>query len=601
MRKSKIAAFGAVTMALALVASACGSSGGGSTTTGSSGSSGGSSTSGYNAALTGDVNPQTGVGGTLTYVNAADWDSIDTGNTYDAFSWDFSRLYARTLLGYTQKPGAAGLVLVPDLATALPTSNATGTQWTFHLQPDATYQNGQKITSADVKYAIERSNWGQDTLSNGPAYFKDFVQDTTKYAGPYKDTNPADGVSGILTPDPDTIVFNLTQPFASFPYLAAMSDTAPVPRASDTGATYYEHYVSSGQYEIQSYTVGKQAVLVPNPNFVKASDPLGLHQVHASKIVAEVKVDPSTVDQDLLHGDAQVDMGGVGVQSQTQGQILANPTLKADSDDPLTGFLTYMAINDSVKPFDNVDCRKAVELAVNKNAVQSALGGSVGGGDIASTILPPTVAGYEAANAYPTPGNGGDIAAAQAEMTKCQTAEPASFTNGKVSVALGSFSDQPKMKPVAAAIQQSLAQIGINVDVQLTPFGTYYSQNGGNAAYVTSHRLAFSVAGWGADFPNGYGFLDQIITSDGTRPAGATNLSDFDDPTIDALIAKGNATINVTAQNAIWAQVDQAVMAQAAIVPLVYNRSLFYRPSTATNVHITEAYGMYDYATIGVS
>ena len=454
MRTYRRASLTAAACALALTAAACGGSGGGAATSGN----------GFNLGVTSVVNPQTGEGGTLTYLNSADWDSPDQGNSYDAFSWDFGRLYARTLLTFAQKPGAAGDVLVPDLASALPTSNAAGTVWTFHLQPNATFQDGTTITSADVKYAIERSNWGQDTLSNGPSYFKTFVQDDTNYKGPYLDKNPNDGVSGILTPNATTIVFDLKQPFGQFPYLATMADTAPVPRADDTGATYYQHIVSSGQYEIQSYVKGQEMVLVPNPNFVKASDPLGLHQVHASKIVVKVSVNQTTVDNTLLANQAQIDMGGVGVAIATQSKILSNASLKASSDDPLTGFLVYMPINETVKPFDNVDCRKAVEWAINKVTAQDNQGGSIGGGDIATTVLPPTVAGYAKSDIYQTPNNdSGSVANADAEIAKCAAAEPSYFTsNGsggftmKGTYGLGSFSDQPKMKPTADGIQQNL-------------------------------------------------------------------------------------------------------------------------------------------------
>ncbi|HEV2637851.1 MAG TPA: ABC transporter substrate-binding protein [Actinocrinis sp.] len=589
---------------MALTAAACGSS-----TTPSTTASGGTSSS-FNLGLTTIVNPQSGEGGTLTYLNNSDFDSIDPGNTYDAFSWDIGRLWARPLLTYSQKPGAAGDTLVPDLAAALPTSNSDGTVWTFHLQTGATFQNGTPITSADVKYGIERSNWGADTLSNGPSYFKALVQDTTSYKGPYLDKNAADGVSGIATPDAHTIVFTLNQPFAAFPDLATLADTAPVPRASDTGATYYQHIVSSGQYEIQSYTKGQQLVLVPNPNFAKASDPNGLHQVHASKIVVKIGVDQTTVDNSLLANQAQVDLGGVGVAVATQSKILSNPTLKADSDNPLTGFMTYMSINTTVKPFDNLDCRQAVEWAINKVQVQSAQGGSIGGGAIATTIIPPTVAGYVKADVYQTPGEQGSVTNAKASLAKCAAAEPSYFTGSastgftlKAPVGFGSFSDQPKMKPTADAIQQNLQAVGISTNILLSPFGDYFHSAGGNDTYVSKNDLALSMTGWGADFPQAYGFVDEISTKDGIQASGTgtTNLSKYDDPAIDAQIQKALGTLDQATSNAEWGQIDQALMNTATIVPLIDNRALFYRPASATNVYVQQAYGMYDYSAIGVS
>src|SRR5947199_227240 len=102
------------------------------------------------------------------------------------------------------------------------------------------------------------------------------------------------------------------------------------------------------------------------------------------------------MDQELLHGQLDVDLDGTGVGVTAQSQILANPTLKAQADDGYTNALTYMTINTTIKPFDNLSCRQAVEYAVDKTTVQSALGGAIGGGDIASTLRTPHMAGIHA-------------------------------------------------------------------------------------------------------------------------------------------------------------------------------------------------------------
>jgi peptide/nickel transport system substrate-binding protein len=79
------------------------------------------------------VNPGSANGGTIVYDTSAPIDSADPGNTYDISNWDFLRLYDRTMLSYTQKPGPAGLALEGDLATGLGTHNAEMTVWTYHI------------------------------------------------------------------------------------------------------------------------------------------------------------------------------------------------------------------------------------------------------------------------------------------------------------------------------------------------------------------------------------------------------------------------------------------------------------------------------------
>src|SRR5690242_9352077 len=88
-----IAATAALTMALA----ACSSSGGSTSSNGSGNGSGDAAKPVFNGAVGKVVNPSKVKGGVLRMANTADWDSLDPGNTYYAYSWNFIRLYTRAL------------------------------------------------------------------------------------------------------------------------------------------------------------------------------------------------------------------------------------------------------------------------------------------------------------------------------------------------------------------------------------------------------------------------------------------------------------------------------------------------------------------------
>ncbi len=594
MRKHSVIAATAGAVVVATAVAACGSSGSGAAN---------SSNSSFNAGLTTVVNPSSHQGGTLRMALVSDWDSIDPGNMYYAFAWDFVRLYGRSLLSWRQAPGAAGLQLVPDLATDTGQVSSDGLTWTYHLRPGATYQDGSAITAADVKYAIERSNFGQDTLFNGPSYFAQVLENKTDYKGPYLDKNSADGVSGIEVSGTDTLKFHLTQKFADFPELAALPSTVPVPRAKDTGANYYKTLVSSGQYQFASYTPGKLAVLVPNTNFKPATDPEGIHKVTASKITVQLNLGQDQLDQQLLHGQLDVDLDGTGVGTTAQSQILANPTLKAQADDGYTNALTYMTINTTVKPFDNKACRQAVEYAVDKTTVQSAQGGAIGGGDIATTLLTPNMAGYAQSNQYPSPGNQGDPSKAKSLLQICQQAEPDEFSSkGELNVNLSARSDRPKEVNSAIAIQAALKLAGINVNIMKYSSDKYFSAFAGNTAFVKSNRIALSMMKWGADWADAYGDLDQVVTSAGIHSSGGSiNLGQYDSDAIDDLFAQYLATNDDAARAKIGTQIDQQAMGDAAIVPLIYNKALIYHPANVTNWYMQPAFGEPDFSVLGLT
>ncbi|MEW1862184.1 ABC transporter substrate-binding protein [Streptomyces sp. NPDC088194] len=579
MNTRKVTSALALCLAMALGVSACGGSGG-------------SSGSGKkDQALTSIVNASSKKGGTVTADHSTGPDSLDPGNTYYGWVQDFSRLYARTLLTFKPAAGKAGLTVVPDLATGLGTSSPDAKTWTYHLRTGVKFQDGTPVTSKDVKYAIERSNFAPDVMSNGPVYFKSYLADDGKYQGPYKDKSP-NGLSSIETPDNQTIVFHLSQPFADFDYLATFSQTAPVEQSKDTGATYVQHIQSTGPYKFSSYSEGKGATLVRNPEWSKATDPI--RTALPDKYVLKFNVNQKTIDNDLLSDNLTVDLQGTGVEAETQSKILGNKNRLAHTDDSIAGATSYMALNLHVKPFDNINCRKAVQYAVNKTSVVNAEGGAVKG-DVASTLLPPSVNGYTKFDEYPTAGNNGDVAKAKAALAAC--GKPGGFTT-----TLTARSDRQPEIDGATAIQAALKKVGITVNIKTFPSDKYFSNYAGVPDYVHSHGVGMMMMAWGADWPTGYGFLDQIVDGSAIKPSGGNNLMELNDPKINQALSSAISNTDTAARTKAWGDIDKMVMANASVVPLIYRKNLLYRPDSATNVTVTQAYlGMYDFLLMGSS
>jgi peptide/nickel transport system substrate-binding protein len=517
-------------------------------------------------------------------------DSLDPGNTYYGWVQNFSRLYARTLLTFKPAAGKDGLTVVPDLATGLGQASSDAKTWTYHIRPGLKYDDGSPITTKDIKYAIERSNFAPEALSNGPTYFKAYLANDSKYQGPYKDKSP-NGLASIETPDDTTIVFHLSKPFADFDYLATFSQTAPVPQAKDGGADYVKHIVSSGPYKFASYQDGVEADLVRNPQWQQASDPV--RKALPNEIKIKFKINANTIDNNLIAGNTTVDSGGTGVQSNTQAKVIG-PKYAKNTDDSYAGATSYLAINPNVKPFDNADCRKAIEYAIDKVSVQTAIGGPVKG-DVATTLLPPTVNGYAKFDEFPTPGNKGDVAKAKQSLAACGKA-------GGFTTNLTARSDRPAEMAEATAVQNSLKQVGITANIKSFPAGKYFSNFAGVPSYVHDHQLGLMLTAWGADWPTGYGFLDQIVDGSAIKPSGGNNLQELNDPNINKALADAISNTDAAARTKAWGDIDKMVVDTATVVPLIYRKNLLYRPESATNVTVTQAYlGMYDYLLLSSS
>jgi peptide/nickel transport system substrate-binding protein len=279
------------------------------------------------------------------------------------------------------------------------------------------------------------------------------------------------------------------------------------------------------------------------------------------------------IDNRLLAGDLDVDAAGTGVQAAARAKILSSPTLKASSDDPISGFLWFAYLNTNVPPLNNINCRIAVEYAANKVDQQTAYGGPYAGGAIASTVAPPNVIGQKHFDLYEaTSKPTGDLVKARAALKAC--GQPNGFSTG-----IAYRSDRPKEVQAAQSLQADFA---------------------GVPKYTEQRDLGIAMGGWAPDWPDGYGFFNFITAGYTISPSGNYNVAQLNDPVVNGLLEKMAATNNATTRSSYTARIDMQVMKDAAILPEVYAKSLLYRNSQLTNVFVQPYYAMYNYSTLGL-
>ncbi|GGK09666.1 peptide ABC transporter substrate-binding protein [Pilimelia anulata] len=549
----------------------------------------------FNAALTAVFNPSTEKGGTVKVANADDWDSVDPGDTYYGYSWNFLRLYGRALLMFKPAPGKEANELVPDLAEDLGKASDGGKTWTYKIRKGQKYDDGTEIKAQDVKYAVLRS-MDKVVLPHGPQYFEQFLDiprkdDKITYKGPYKD--PKANTDFIQTPDDYTVVFKLRQAFADFDYLAMLPQTVPVPQAKDTGSKYKEKIVSSGPYKFEKYESTKSFTLVRNDQWDPASDPN--RKALPDRWEVSLKVNADDLDNRIQSGDVDFDVQGTGVQTAMLARVVGDPKLKARTDNPTLARLWYTSIPSTVPPFDKIECRRAVLYAADRTAYQAAYGGELAGGELASTILPPIVPGYQKYDLYPAgQDNKGDVEKAKEELKKC--GQPNGFETN-----MAFRSDRAKEKATAEALQESLQRVGIKLNLKPFPSGDYFAQYAGNPSYVVNNKIGLATNGWGADFNTPFGFLSQIVDSRVILPGGGSSNVSVRSKEIDKMIDEALVEQDKNKQYELYSAIDKKVMEEAFILPGVYAKSLLLRPQNLTNVFVSDSYNMYDYVNLGVA
>ena len=547
------------------------------------------SASGFNAASTGVVNPSETKGGTLRFANLGDWDTLDTGETYYQYSWNFARLYGRSLMMFKSAPGKEGNQIVPDLAEGPGEASEDAKTWTYKLRQGVKFDDGKEVTSADVKYAILRST-DKQTFPNGPAYWEAILDLPEGYKGPYKSPN-VNTDSAIETPDNSTIVFHTKKPFAALDYIASQPNTMPVPKDKDTGAKYRNSIVSTGPYKFEDLQPGKSFNLVRNDQWDPATDPN--RKALPDRIEVSLSVNADDIDNRVISGDLDVDVVGTGVQPAAQSRVVQDPALKENADNPLSTRLWYTSISPTVAPFDNIECRKAIQYAMDRTAYQTAVGGQFAGGDLATSLIPPTIPGHTEFDLYPDgQDHKGDLEAAKKSLEAC--GQPNGFETN-----MGFRAERPKEKATAEAFQQALSRVGIKVTLQPFPQGDYFSSYCGLPPYVVKNKVGLCVNGWAADWPDGFGFLSQITDSRVIRETGGSSNISVRIPEVDQMLDTALSELDTNKRNQMWGEIDKRVMEEAVIYPGVYSKVLLVRSKNATNIMVTDAFGEYDYLGMG--
>jgi peptide/nickel transport system substrate-binding protein len=311
------------------------------------------------------------------------------------------------------------------------------------------------------------------------------------------------------------------------------------------------------------------------------------------RIEVSLNVNADDIDNRLLSGDLDVDIAALGVQPAAQSRVLQDPTLKQNADNPLSARLWYTSIIPTVSPLDNIECRKAIMYGMDQTGFQTAFGGPFAGGDLATTVLPPNIPGYQKFDLYPNGADHkGDLDAAKKALADC--GQPSGFATN-----IGYRAERPKEKATAEAFQQALGRIGIKLTLKPYPQGDYFAQYCGNPPYVVKNKLGLCLNGWAADWPDGFGFLSQIVDSRVIRETGGSSNMSVRIPEVDKMLDQALTELNTDKRNQDWGAIDKRVMEEAVIYPGVYSKSLLIRSKNATNIMVTDAYGEYDYLGMG--
>ncbi len=548
---------------LALAAAACGSS--------SSSGSGSSQATGTTTPA-----PVTGAskGGQITVLSAGDVDYIDPGQMYYAFSYLVGYATQRPLLAY--KPNSVDAI--PDLAASMPKVTNGGRTVTVKLRPGIRFSPpvNRAVTSADVKYAIERG-WAS-SVHNGyvSAYFGGVV------GAPTKPTKTAPNVSGIQTPDKLTLRFQLKKPSGVFVSALSLPITAPVPADyakkfdAKTQSDYGMHQVATGPYMIKNnasgsingvgYIPNRRITLVRNPNW---NPKTSWRPAYADQVVfREGFEDPTVTTRQILSGAADVN-GDTPPPPAELRSITSNAQEKKHLFFTPTGGSRYIALNTQKPPFDKKLVREAVAYVLDRNALRLTRGGPIDG-RIATHFIDPSFGnkGFDQAggfgfNPFPSPNFSGDVSKAKQLMK--QAGYSTGMYNGPRIVQVAD--NNPPGSNTAKVVAASLAKIGFKVRTISVTHATMYTRF---CNVPKNEPNICPNVGWLPDFHEPQTILDVTFNGKNIVQVNNSNWPLLNDPKINAAMDEAESITDPAKRYAAWGKIDQMVTRTAAAIPWIW-------------------------------
>ena len=463
-------------------------------------------------------------GGTMTVYQESDFSHLDPGQSYVSDAKLLDRLIQRGLTQY-QEDDKGQLTVVGDLATDSGQMSDGGKTWTYTLKDNLKDQNGNPITSADIRHSIERLY--TPFITDGPTYIQNWLSgEGTTYRkalpdGPYKGKHLPDSV--LATPDAKTVVFHFNAPRPDLAQALAMPGYSVVPEKTDTKEKYDTAPVATGPYKIAEFKPGKSMKLVKNTNWDPKTDSVRHQYVDGFNI--EYNHDDDDQTKTLL-----ADRGEAKNAAMFTGQVSTNQVSKVVSDPAamkrtVQGYAPYVwQLNFNLDRMKDKKVRDAITYAMPSAQIYKLDGGAYGG-ETATGLMAPTVPGYEKGydpfNKLKKPN--GDVAKAK-KLIKEAGAE-----GQKVIYAYG---NTPVRQQQSVVIANRLEEIGLKVVKKEIDSATWYEQVG-----KVNNGLDLYMTGWGQDWPSASTVIPPLYDGNQLQD-GSSVYSHINDPKVNAEIAR---------------------------------------------------------------
>lgn len=431
--------------------------------------------------------------------------------------------------------------VVPELAQSFSQPNQT--TYVFNLRDGIKFQNGDPITPADVAYSISQIR--------DPATAADLL-------------NAFSLIESVEQSGTNQVTIKLSAPSAPFLQYFATPNNPVVSHKSQPSANNWigaGPFLATGTQTNASYSFEKKS-----PYYFKK----GLPYLDGVKFIV--------INNDQQRSSA-VQTGQVDITQYvpypTWTTLQNSPSVKVDGAQNAT--MLYLQFNVAQKPFSDVRVRQAVAYAVNRpQVVRSAYFGH--GQVLAGLPIAKSSPFYN-----PKYQNQWPLNIKKAKSLLAEAGYPDGFTTEFLVL-----ETQPDHVAGSLVVQQNLLKIGIKCTIEQVDIATRLAR--GNAGAYQMH-----INGSSAEINDPSGLATFI-----SGPTFYGRSANFDDPQIDALLAKGTSTMGTSARKQIYDQLQAEFLKSLPIVPLATRNQGYAFQKYVSGFNILPADLVYDSAYLSI-
>lgn len=454
--------------------------------------------------------------------------------------------------------------IVPSLAESWDIS-ADGLEYTFHLRQGVKFHNGNDFTAEDVAYTFHRLLTVEGGINT------EFI-DQVKGANELLE-GTADTLEGLEVVDDYTVKITLKEPYAAF--LACISspgvsiyDSEATEAAGDQFGLDPAVTVGTGPFKFTSWTLNDQLVLTRYDDYWKGASAL-------PGVV--VKIIPDTETQTMMFENGELDVIDLDFVADAMDRFEATYPDQIVEGNRVG--ITYLTMNQNIEPFNNVQVRKAVQMAIDKQAILDALYG--GRGQVEHGIFPHGLIGFNPdQEAIPY----------DPEAAKALLAE-AGYADGFTMELAADSSSSDTTTMALEIIKEQLAEVGINAEIKNYDEATWLDTR-------KAGELGSFLATWTADFNDPDNF---IYTFFGNEEKTRIRSLNYPDTAVMERVSAARGIVNDDERMAEYQALEEKIIHEDAAWAPMYSRKHLFAVSKRVQNYVPVWSGVSDQLFYGIS